>query len=207
MSYDPVAAHYVNGSFIVWHLVDIVAKGGQMQIGTIGAHSFKMPQVNPGSRYRWGKRKLLKEQLVGYSLALLLALALVLAQRLAHYYLARLRPRRQRPVPPTRREGARVRGPLARDQRSEHLLHAADDRRWKQRPVLVPRYPCVPFCMDNRGTKRVLEYSRLAMGFAHVRAGTRVLKLVLVQAPTPPSARLSCPRVSSLAPRCPSRRT
>ena len=33
MSYDPVAAHYVNGSFIVWHLVDIVAKGGLMQIG------------------------------------------------------------------------------------------------------------------------------------------------------------------------------
>jgi len=33
MSYDPVAANYVNGSFIVWHLVDIVAKGGLMQIG------------------------------------------------------------------------------------------------------------------------------------------------------------------------------
>ena len=27
-----------------------------------------------------------------------------------------------------------------------------------------------PFCMGKRGTKRVLEYSRLAMGFAHVRA-------------------------------------
>ena len=39
MSYDPVAAHYANGSFIVWHLVDIVAKGGQMQIGMIDAHS------------------------------------------------------------------------------------------------------------------------------------------------------------------------
>jgi hypothetical protein len=33
MSFDPVAEHYVNGSFIIWHLVDIVAKGGQMQIG------------------------------------------------------------------------------------------------------------------------------------------------------------------------------
>ena len=44
----------------------------------------------------------------------------------------------------------------------------------------------VPFCVGRRGTKRVLEYARLAiwdslmfgrlaMGFAHVRAGTRVL--------------------------------
>lgn len=33
MSYDPVASHYVNGSFIVSHLVDIVAKGGNMEIG------------------------------------------------------------------------------------------------------------------------------------------------------------------------------
>ena len=33
MSFDPQPSHYVNGSFIVWHLVDIVAKGGQMQIG------------------------------------------------------------------------------------------------------------------------------------------------------------------------------
>ena len=31
-------------------------------------------------------------------------------------------------------------------------------------------YPCVPFCMEKRGTKRVLEYSRLAMGFANVLA-------------------------------------
>ena len=31
-------------------------------------------------------------------------------------------------------------------------------------------YPRVPFCMGTGGTKRVLEYSRLAMGFAHVRA-------------------------------------
>ena len=30
--------------------------------------------------------------------------------------------------------------------------------------------PCVPFCMGKKGTKRVLEYARLAMGFAHVRA-------------------------------------
>ena len=29
--------------------------------------------------------------------------------------------------------------------------------------------------MGERGTKRVLEYARLAMGFANVRAGTRVL--------------------------------
>ena len=36
--------------------------------------------------------------------------------------------------------------------------------------------------MGKRGTKRVLEYARLAMGFANVRAGTRVLMLVLVQA-------------------------
>ena len=38
--------------------------------------------------------------------------------------------------------------------------------------------------MAKRGTstKRVLEYARLAMGFADVRAGTRVLMLVLVQA-------------------------
>ena len=34
--------------------------------------------------------------------------------------------------------------------------------------------------MGERGTKRVLEYARLAMGFANVRAGTRVLTLVLV---------------------------
>ena len=33
MSYDPNPAHYVNGSFIIWHLVDVVAKGGLMQIG------------------------------------------------------------------------------------------------------------------------------------------------------------------------------
>eukprot|EP00038_Savillea_parva_P029182 m.69359 g.69359 ORF g.69359 m.69359 type:complete len:549 (-) comp8577_c0_seq1:122-1768(-) len=33
MSYDPDPSHYVNGSFIVWHLADIVAKGGLMQIG------------------------------------------------------------------------------------------------------------------------------------------------------------------------------
>ena len=33
MSFDPVMSNYVNGSFIIWHLVDIVAKGGQMQIG------------------------------------------------------------------------------------------------------------------------------------------------------------------------------
>ncbi len=33
MSYDPDASHYVNGSFVVWHLVDTVAKGGLMQIG------------------------------------------------------------------------------------------------------------------------------------------------------------------------------
>ena len=31
-------------------------------------------------------------------------------------------------------------------------------------------YPCVPFCMAKRGTKRVLEYARLAMGFANGRA-------------------------------------
>ena len=33
MSYDPDPSHYVNGSFIIWHLVDVVAKGGLMQIG------------------------------------------------------------------------------------------------------------------------------------------------------------------------------
>ena len=33
MSYDPDPSHYVNGSFIVWNLVDIVAKGGLFQIG------------------------------------------------------------------------------------------------------------------------------------------------------------------------------
>jgi hypothetical protein len=27
---DPT--HYVNGSFIVWHLVDVVSKGGLMQV-------------------------------------------------------------------------------------------------------------------------------------------------------------------------------
>jgi len=32
-SYDPNPADYANGSFIIWHLVDIVAKGGLMQIG------------------------------------------------------------------------------------------------------------------------------------------------------------------------------
>ena len=36
--------------------------------------------------------------------------------------------------------------------------------------------------MAKRGTRRVLEYARLAMGLANVRAGTRVLMLVLVQA-------------------------
>jgi hypothetical protein len=29
---DP--SHYVNGSFIIWHLVDVVAKGGLMQVRT-----------------------------------------------------------------------------------------------------------------------------------------------------------------------------
>ena len=33
MSYDPDPSHYVNSSFIIWHLVDVVAKGGLMQIG------------------------------------------------------------------------------------------------------------------------------------------------------------------------------
>ena len=38
-------------------------------------------------------------------------------------------------------------------------------------PSLPSReYPWVPFCMAKRGTKRVLEYARLAMGFANVRA-------------------------------------
>ena len=36
--------------------------------------------------------------------------------------------------------------------------------------------------MAKMGTTRVLEYARLAMGFANGRAGTRVLMLVLVQA-------------------------
>lgn len=31
--YDPDPSHYVNGSFIIWHLVDVVSKGGLMQIG------------------------------------------------------------------------------------------------------------------------------------------------------------------------------
>ena len=43
-------------------------------------------------------------------------------------------------------------------------------------------YPWVPFRMGKRGTERVLEDARLAMGFANARAGTRVLMLVLVQA-------------------------
>jgi len=33
MSFDPNPANYVNGSFIVWHLADIVSKGGLMEIG------------------------------------------------------------------------------------------------------------------------------------------------------------------------------
>eukprot|EP00658_Telonema_sp_P-2_P050948 TRINITY_DN3898_c0_g2_i1.p1 TRINITY_DN3898_c0_g2~~TRINITY_DN3898_c0_g2_i1.p1 ORF type:complete len:313 (+),score=61.69 TRINITY_DN3898_c0_g2_i1:432-1370(+) len=33
MSFDPNPANYQNGSFIVWHLVDIVSKGGLMEIG------------------------------------------------------------------------------------------------------------------------------------------------------------------------------
>jgi len=33
MSFDPDPANYQNGSFIIWHLVDIVSKGGLMQIG------------------------------------------------------------------------------------------------------------------------------------------------------------------------------
>ena len=37
-----------------------------------------------------------------------------------------------------------------------------------------------PFVWGNRGTKRVPEYARLAMGFAHVRAGTRVLKEIIL---------------------------
>ena len=50
-----------------------------------------------------------------------------------------------------------------------------------------------PFCMAKRGTKRVLECARLAMGFADVRAGSRVRMLVLVQARCwPPAA--STPR-------------
>ena len=40
-------------------------------------------------------------------------------------------------------------------------------------PVLRPSYLCTlrhPFCMAKRGTTRVLEYARLAMGCANVRA-------------------------------------
>jgi len=33
MSFDPNPDNYVNGSFIIWHLADIVSKGGLMQIG------------------------------------------------------------------------------------------------------------------------------------------------------------------------------
>ena len=33
-----------------------------------------------------------------------------------------------------------------------------------------PLIPYVPFCMGKQGTKRVLEYARLTMGFANVRA-------------------------------------
>ena len=33
MSYDPDPTHYVSGDFIIWHLTDIVSKGGLMQIG------------------------------------------------------------------------------------------------------------------------------------------------------------------------------
>jgi len=33
MSFDPNPHNYVNGSFIIWHLADIVSKGGLMQIG------------------------------------------------------------------------------------------------------------------------------------------------------------------------------
>ena len=47
-----------------------------------------------------------------------------------------------------------------------------------------------PFVWMEWGTQRVLEYARLAMGFANIRAGTRVLTLVLVQA-QPASA--ACP--------------
>ena len=37
------------------------------------------------------------------------------------------------------------------------------------------KYPWLPICMRKQGTTtRVLEYARLAMGFAYVRAGTRV---------------------------------
>ena len=43
-------------------------------------------------------------------------------------------------------------------------------------PPSTRRLPC---CMGKRSTKRVLEYARLAMGFANVRAGTRVLKLTV----------------------------
>jgi hypothetical protein len=33
MSYDPDPSHYINGSFIIWHLADVCSKGGLMQIG------------------------------------------------------------------------------------------------------------------------------------------------------------------------------
>ena len=36
--------------------------------------------------------------------------------------------------------------------------------------VRTREYPQVPFCMGKRATKRALEYARLAMGFANVRA-------------------------------------
>ena len=46
-----------------------------------------------------------------------------------------------------------------------------------------------------------LMFGRLAMGFANVRAGTRVLMLVLVQAPRGPRACTACPRRAP-PPRC-----
>ena len=43
MSYDPDPSHYVNSSFIIWHLADVVAKGGLMQIGYGERDAKRMP--------------------------------------------------------------------------------------------------------------------------------------------------------------------
>jgi hypothetical protein len=55
MSFDPVATHYVNGSYIVWHLVDIVAKGGNFQIGygehCLRALAHRVQRTSPS--FRW----------------------------------------------------------------------------------------------------------------------------------------------------------
>ena len=60
----------------------------------------------------------------------------------------------------------RTASPVLTKQMQEELVKYTE----KLGKARASQYPGVPFCMAKRGTQRVLEYTRLAMGFANVRA-------------------------------------